>query len=70
MRVWDPSLALLRGVRIQPCCKLWHRFQMWLESSVVVAVVQAEAAAPIRPLFWKLLYAAGATKKKKKKKEW
>ena len=41
---------------------------MWLESSVVVAVVQAEAAAPIRPLFWKLLYAAGATKKKKKEK--
>ena len=33
------SLALLSGLRIQHCHKLWHRSKMWFRSSVAVAVV-------------------------------
>ena len=33
-----PSLALLCGLGIQPCCALWCRLQMWLESGIAVAV--------------------------------
>ena len=35
------SLASLRGLRIQRCHELWCRSQVWLGSSVAVAVVQA-----------------------------
>ena len=34
-----PSLALLSGLRIRCYCELWCRWQMWLGSSVAVAVV-------------------------------
>ena len=37
MRIWVPSLAFLNALRIQLQC----RSQMWLGSSIVVAVVQA-----------------------------
>uniref|UniRef100_A0A8D1UWZ7 Galanin-like peptide n=1 Tax=Sus scrofa TaxID=9823 RepID=A0A8D1UWZ7_PIG len=33
------SLALLSGLRIQCCCELWCRLQMWLGSHIAVAVV-------------------------------
>ena len=38
MRIRIPSLASLRGLRIQCCHKLQHRLQMWLRSYVAVAV--------------------------------
>ena len=38
VRIQVPSLASLSGLRIQPCCKLWGRSQMWLRSGVAVVV--------------------------------
>ena len=32
-------LASLSGLRIQDCCKLQHRSQMWLGSGAAMAVV-------------------------------
>ena len=40
---------------------------MQLRSSVAEAVAEASAVTPIRPLAWKLPYAAGAAIKRKKK---
>ena len=37
MRLWIQSLALLSGLRIWHCCKLWDRSQTWLRSCVVWA---------------------------------
>ena len=63
-------LALLSGSRIQCCCMLLHKLQMWLGSSVAMAVVEATAAALIWPVVWELLYATGeAIKRKKKNKD-
>ena len=39
MQVW--ILTLLRGLRIQRCCKPQHRSQMWLRSSVAMVVAVA-----------------------------
>ena len=39
MRMWVQSLALLSGLGIQPCRELLCRSQMWLGSSVAVAVM-------------------------------
>ena len=44
------SLALLSGLRIQRCHKLWCRSQTWVQSRVAVAVGRLAATAPIRPL--------------------
>ena len=52
-------LNLLIGLRIWHCHKLQHRSQMWLRSSIAVAVVQAWAAALIQPLVWELPCATG-----------
>ena len=41
---------------------------MWLRSGAAMAVAQAPAAAPIRPLAQELPYATGAVVKRKKKK--
>ena len=41
MRMQVSSLASLSGLRIQRCCKLWFRSQMWLIFGVAVAVAQA-----------------------------
>ena len=38
MRLTVRSLALLNGLRIQHCCELWYRLQMWLGPRVAVAV--------------------------------
>ena len=38
MKMWVQSLASLSGLRIWCCCKLWHRLQMRLGSSVAMAV--------------------------------
>ena len=50
MRTPVRSLALLSGLRIQHCLRLWHRSQMQLRSSVLVAVAWAIAVAQIQPL--------------------
>ena len=47
------SLALLSGLRIWRCCELWYR---------------PAAIAPIPPLAWEPLYAAGPLKNKQTKK--
>ena len=39
---------------------------MQLGSDVAVAVVQASAATPLRPLAWELPYAAGAALQRKR----
>ena len=41
MRMQVRFLALLSGLRIQCCCKLWRRSQMHLGSGVAVAVAKA-----------------------------
>ena len=41
MRMQVQTLALLSGLRIQCCCELWYRSQMWLRSGSAVAVVKA-----------------------------
>ena len=41
MRLRVGSLASLHGLRIRLCQELWCRLQMWLGSSVAVAVAQA-----------------------------
>ena len=38
---WVQFLAPLSGLRIQHRRELWHRLQMWLESHISMAVVQA-----------------------------
>ena len=60
MRIQVWSLASLSRLRIQGCCRLQCRSQTWLRSGVTVAMAQASAAAPIRPLAWELPCAAGA----------
>ena len=50
------SLASFGGLKIQSCCKLCCRSQVWLRSSV--------AAAPIQPLAWEPPSAANAARKR------
>ena len=55
-----PTLALLSGLRIWHCPKLWYRSQMllWLWC-------RPAAAAPIQPLTWELPYASDVALKNK-----
>ena len=41
LRMWVQSLASVIGLRIQHCCELQYRSQMWLRSLVAVAMAQA-----------------------------
>ena len=66
MRMWVWSLAMLSGLRIQSCHKLWCRSQMRLRSALLWLWYRWAAAAPIGPLAWELPYAAGAAVKRKK----
>ena len=69
MRMWFQSLALLSELKIQCCCELWCKSQMWLGSHVAVAMVEFRrpaAAALILPLAWELPYALGVALKRKK----
>ena len=47
-------LGLAQWVKNWCCLKLWCRAQTWLGSGAAVAVAQASATAPIRPLAWEL----------------
>ena len=62
MRVWVQSLALLNGLRIQCCCELWCRLQIWLS----LASCRLAATALIRPLAWEPPYATGEALKRQK----
>ena len=37
--------GLISGLKIQRCCKLWCRSQIWLRSSIAVAVVKAHSCS-------------------------
>ena len=41
MRMQVRSLASFSGLRIQHCCRLWWRSQIWLRSVIAVAAAQA-----------------------------
>ena len=41
MRMRVRSLTSISGLRIQPCCELWCKPQMWLRSSVAVAMARS-----------------------------
>ena len=68
MRRWVWSPALLSRSEIWHGYELWCRSQMWFESGVLWLWHRPEAAAPIRPLAWKLPCTVGAALKSKKKK--
>jgi len=65
MRTQVLSLALLSGLRIQHCCELWYRLQMWLGSGIAVAI----AVALIQPFAMELPYAMDVALKWPKKKK-
>ena len=69
MRMQVQALALLGGLRIQPCHELWcgHR---WGSDPVLLWLWYRPAAvASIWPLAWELSYATGVAQKGKKKKK-
>ena len=69
MRTQVQSLALLSGLRIQCCCKLWCRLQMRLSSGIVVAVAQASSCSSSSTLsLGNSIYHGCSPKKTKKKK--
>ena len=61
-----PSLASLSGLRIWHFPELWCGSQLGLRYGIAVAV--AQAAAPIWPISWELLYVMGVALKKKSNK--
>ena len=63
-RMWVQPLALLSGLRIRCCHKLWHRLQQQLGSGI--AMVWAGAVALIQPLAQELPYAEGVALEIKK----
>ena len=62
MRMQVQSQALLSGLSIWRCHKLWFRSQMLLGSGIAVA------AALIQPLAWEFPYASGAALERRRKK--
>ena len=61
------SLALLSGLRMRCCHKLWCRSQTWLRSALAVAVVLAGSYSFDSPPTQKPPHAKKEKKKKKKK---
>ena len=61
VRMWVQSLALLSGLRIWCCHKLWCRSQMQrsLDLALLWLWQKSAAAAPIQSLVWELPCAAG-----------
>ena len=45
MRMWVQSLASLNGSRVQYCCELWCRSNIWLGSGVAIAMAVAYASS-------------------------
>ena len=69
MRLRVRSLASLGGLRILRCHELWCRSKMQLRSGVLWLWHKPAVVAPIRPLAWQFLYAAGADLKRQKDKK-
>ena len=68
VRLRVPSLALDSGLRILPCHELWCRWQMWLGSHVVMAVVLAgSCSCNWTPSLGNSIYLRCGPKKWKKK---
>ena len=57
MRMWVWSLDSLSGLRIQCCCELWCRVQMWRGPVLLALWWRLAATALIQPLAWELPYA-------------
>ena len=67
MRLWVRSVALLSGLRIWCCHKLWCRSQMCSDLVWLWLWCRQAATALIGPLAWKPPYAAGTALKRQKK---
>ena len=61
------SLASVSGLRIQRCCQLLCRSQIWLRSGIAMALAWPSATALIQLLAWELLHATGVAIKRKEK---
>ena len=59
MKMQVRSLSSLSGLKVQHCCRLQCRLQMWLGSGIAGLCRRLAAAALIRLLFWELAYATG-----------
>ena len=68
MRLWDGSLALLSGLRIQGCHELWCRSQTRLGSGVAVAAAVAGSYSSDSTPSLGTANAAGAALKRQKTK--
>ena len=66
MRTWVRSLALLSGLRIQRCSKLWCRLQPGSDPALLWLWRRPLATVPIGPLPWEPPYAMGVALKDKK----
>ena len=67
MRTRVRSLASLRGLRIRRCQELWCGARHSLDPAWLWLRCRLAAAAPIRPLAWKLPQAEGAALKRQKR---
>ena len=68
MRMWVPSLASIRGLRIQPFCELWCRSQKQLRSYVAVAeAVAINCSSDLTPSLGASICCKCGPKKQKKK---
>ena len=64
------SIPGLSGLRILRCCELWCRSQMWLRSSVAVAVAQASScSSDLTPSLGTSIWCRFGPKKQKKKEK-
>ena len=61
------SPALLSGLRIQCCHKLWHRSQSWLRFHVAVATASSCSSDGTSSLGTSIYRRSGPKKKKEKK---
>ena len=64
MRTQVPSLALLSGLWIWYCCKLWCRLKKQLSPALLWLWCRPAAAALIQPLAWEPSCAMGVALKK------
>ena len=70
MKMQVQSLALLSGLRIWHCCKLWCRSKMWLRSQNAVAVsLASNCSSNSTPSLWPSMCCRCGPKEKKKKKK-
>ena len=70
IRMQVRSLALLSWLRIQHCCELWCRLQMWLRCGIAVAVAQAgSCSSDSTPSLETSICCRYSAKKQKKEKK-